>query len=329
MKRGLKTFAAGFALMGGLFFSAVPAHAEVVKVDKSLKPYQKVSGISGNLNSIGSDTMNNLLTLWAEGFKKIYPNVNLQMEGKGSATAPPALTEGVAQLGPMSRDMKAQEVDGFEAKRGFKPTRFRVAVDGLAVYVNKDNPVKKLSLSQLDAIFGKQRKRGAGENITTWGQLGLADKYVSAPIVMFGRNSASGTYGYFKEHTLAKGDFKDEVKEQPGSAAVVQGVTEERNAIGYSGMGYMTSGVRTVPLSEKDGGEVFSDSAENIYSGKYPLSRFLNIYVAKDPKKGLDPLAKEFIKFIYSKEGQEVVLKDGFLPMLGKDIDKELEQLGK
>jgi len=327
MYQRLKAIALAGAIILGCY--AAPTGAEELKVDKDLKPYKKVSGISGNLNSIGSDTMVNLLTLWGEGFKKIYPGVNVQGEGKGSATAPPALTEGVAQLGPMSREMKAQEVDGFEAKRGFKPTRFRVAVDGLAVYVNKDNPIKELSLAQLDAVFGKQRKRGASQNVTTWGQLGLTGNYTSKPIVMFGRNSASGTYGYFKEHTLGKGDFKDEVKEQPGSAAVVQGVSEDRNALGYSGMGYLTSGVRMVPLSEKDGGEVYPGTPENIYSGKYPLSRYLNLYVAKDPKKGLDPLVKEFIRFIYSKEGQETVIKDGFLPMLAKDAVKELELLDK
>ncbi|MBI5178560.1 MAG: phosphate ABC transporter substrate-binding protein [Nitrospinae bacterium] len=323
MKTGLKQVLATAAV----FTFAATASADVVKLDSGLQPYKKVKGISGNLNSVGSDTMNNLLTLWGEGFKKMYPGVNVQVEGKGSATAPPALTEGVAQLGPMSRDMKPAEADGFEAKRGFKPTRFRVAVDGLAVYVNKSNPVKSLSLTQVDAIFGKARKRGAAADVATWDQIGLTGDFAGKPITMFGRNSASGTYGYFKEHALGKGDYKDTVKEQPGSAAVVQGVSEDKFAIGYSGMGYMTSGVRTVPLSDKDGGEVFDESPANVYSGNYPLSRYLNLYVAVDPKKGLDPLVKEFIKFIYSKEGQAVVVKDGFMPMLAKNADKELAQL--
>jgi phosphate transport system substrate-binding protein len=306
---------------------APSANAEVLKVDKSLTKYKKISGISGNLNAVGSDTMINLMTLWAEGFKKVYPGVTVQVEGKGSATAPPALTEGSSQLGPMSREMKPKEMDDFEAKHGFKPTRFRVSVDGLAVYVNKDNPVKAMSLSQLDAIFGKQRKRGAAANITTWDMVGLTGGYAGKPITMFGRNAASGTYGYFKEHTLDKGDYKDQVKEQPGSAAVVQGVSEDKYAIGYSGMGYLTSGVKMISISAKDGEEAFSTAPENVYAGKYPLSRFLNLYVAKDPQKGMEPIVKEFIKFIYSKEGQEVVIKDGFMPMLGKDAKDELAKI--
>jgi phosphate transport system substrate-binding protein len=271
--------------------------------------------------------MNNLMTLWNEGFKKHYPGVNVQVEGKGSATAPPALTAGVSQLGPMSREMKPAEVDGFEAKHGFKPTQFKVAVDGLAIYVNKDNPVKSLSLSQVDGIFGKQRKRGATSDIATWDQIGLTGIFAGKPITMFGRNSASGTYGYFKEHALDKGDYKDQVKEQPGSAAVVQGVTEEKFAIGYSGMGYLTSGVRMVPLSVKDSDPAFAPTPENVYSNKYPLSRYLNLYVVKDPKKGMEPIVKEFIKYVFSKEGQEVVIKDGYMPMLAKDIKQELDKL--
>lgn len=323
LTKSVATAAAGFWLT-----VLVPsAGAEVLKVDKSLPGYKKVSGISGNLNAVGSDTMINLMTLWAEGFKKVYSGVTVQVEGKGSATAPPALAEGSSQLGPMSREMKPKEIDDFEARHGFKPTQFRVAVDGLAVYVNKDNPIKKLSLPQLDAIFGKQRKRGAAADITTWDQVGLAGRYAGKPMTMFGRNAASGTYGYFKEHALDKGDYKDQVKEQPGSAAVVQGVTEDKYAIGYSGMGYLTSGVKMLSISSKEGGEAYSTAPENVYSGKYPLSRHLNLYVAKDPRKGIEPIVKEFIKFIYSKEGQEVVIKDGFMPMLGKDAGEELEKL--
>ncbi|MBI3793783.1 MAG: phosphate ABC transporter substrate-binding protein [Nitrospinae bacterium] len=313
----------------GWFVASVPlASAEVLKVDKGVPHYKKVAGISGNLNAVGSDTMINLMTLWAEGFKKVYSGVTVQVEGKGSATAPPALTEGSSQLGPMSREMKPKETDDFEAKHGFKPTRFKVAVDGLGVYVNKDNPIKSLSIVQLDAIFGKQRKRGAVSNITTWDQAGATGDFAGKPITMFGRNAASGTYGYFKEHALDKGDYKDEVKEQPGSAAVVQGVTEDKYAIGYSGMGYLTSGVRMISLSSKDGEPAYSaEDPANVYSGKYPLSRYLNLYVSKDPKKGLEPLVKEFLKFVFSQEGQEITIKDGFMPMLSNAVKAELEKL--
>src|SRR5437773_2812219 len=285
------------------------------KVDPALPAYKAVSGVSGNLSSIGSDTLNNLMTLWAETFNKFYPNAKIQIEGKGSSTAPPALIAGTAQLGPMSRAMKGTEVDAFEKKYGYKPTQIRTAVDALAVFVNKDNPVKCLTMAQVDAIFSKSRRAGYKEDIKTWGQVGLTGDWANRPISLYGRNSASGTYGFFKEHTLKNGDYKDEVKEQPGSASVVQGATVDRHAIGYSGIGYATPGVRAVPLAEKDGGKCVEATADNAYSGSYPLARFLYVYVNKAPGKPLDPLTREFVKLIVSREGQEGVVKDGYFPI--------------
>jgi phosphate transport system substrate-binding protein len=302
--------------------------AQTIKVDATIPAYKRTSGISGNLNSIGSDTLNNLMTYWAEGFKKAYPNVNIQIEGKGSSTAPPALTEGTAQLGPMSREMSGAEKDKFEAKYGYKPTAVRVALDGLAVYVNKDNPIEKLTLKQVDAIFSSTRKRGA-KDAQTWGDVGLMGEWAKKPISLFGRNSASGTYGYFKEHALAKGDFRSSVKEQPGSSSVVQGVAEDKYAIGYSGVGYTTSGVKTVKLAEADGGECYGESYDNVLSRKYPLSRYLYVYVNRAPGKPLDPLVKEFFAFVLSREGQEIVVKDGFFPLTSVAVTEEIGKLAK
>jgi phosphate transport system substrate-binding protein len=300
------------------------AHAEQLQVDPALKGYAKTQGVSGNLNSIGSDTLNNLMTFWAEGFRKHYPNVNIQIEGKGSTTAPPALIEGTAQIGPMSRPMKKEEIEKFEQKYGYKPTEIGVALDSLAVYVHKDNPLKALSLTQVDAVFSKNRKRGAAEDIVTWGQLGLKGELAGRPISIYGRNSASGTYGFYKEHALKKGDFKDIVKEQPGSASVVLAVTEDKAGIGYSGIGYITSGVKALALSEKDGAPAFEPNYENVLSNKYPLGRMLYLYVAKEPNKPLPKMVEEFLKYVLSKEGQEVVVKDGYLPLPAKVAEKQL-----
>lgn len=302
------------------------ASAQHVKVDPAMAAYQKSSGVSGNVNSVGSDTMNNMMALWGEMFLKMYPNVKIQVEGKGSSTAPPALISGTAQFGPMSRAMKSTEVDQFEAKFGYKPTQVRTSYDALAVYVHKDNPIEKLTLAQVDAIFSKTRKRG-GKPVTTWGQLGLTGDWANRPISLYGRNSASGTYGFFKEHSLKNGDFKDTVKEQPGSASVVQGVTEDRYGIGYSGIGYRTSGVKAVALAEAEGGYFSSGSYEDVVGGKYPLNRFLYVYVNKGPGKALDPIVREFLKLVLSKEGQEVVLKDGYLPLSAKVVAEELAKL--
>ena len=305
------------------------ATAQTVKVDPKVTTYKKVSGISGNINSIGSDTLNNLMAYWVEGFNKNYPNVKIQVEGKGSTTAPPALIESTSQLGPMSREMKNEEADKFEKKFGYKPTKVAVAIDALAVFVNKGNPIKSLSLQQVDAIFSKSRKGGLEKDAKTWGDLGLTGGAATQPISLYGRNSASGTYGYFKEHALFKGDYKDTVKEQPGSSSVVQSVGSDKYAIGYSGIGYLTSGVRAVPLSDakKNGGAAFAATYENALSGKYPLARFLYVYINKDPKKPLDPLTREFLKYVLSKEGQETVVKDGFLPLTGKMEADELAKL--
>ena len=303
--------------------------AQVVKVDSGLPSYTRVSGISGSLNSVGSDTMNNMMTLWAETFRKFYPNVKIQVEGKGSSTAPPALISGTSQFGPMSRQMRGTETDQFEAKYGYKPTELKTSYDSLAVYVNKDNPIEKLTLAQVEAVFGKTRKRGYKQNVTTWGQLGLTGDWANRPISLYGRNSASGTYGFFKEHTLKNGDYKDSVKEQPGSASVVQGVTEDRYGIGYSGIGYKTSGVRVVALAETDKSEFSSGSYEDVTGGKYPLWRFLYVYVNKSPNRPLDPLTAEFIKLMYSKEGQEAVVKDGYMPLSAAQAKTELAKVLK
>ena len=310
-----------------LMFLATSAQAAPVKLDPGLASYRAVSGVSGNLSSVGSDSLNNLMTLWAETFNRHYPNARIQIEGKGSSTAPPALISGTAQLGPMSREMKGSEIDQFEKKYGYKPTVIRTAVDALAVFVSKDNPIKCLTVAQADAVFSKSRRHGHKEDITTWGQLGLTGEWANKPISLYGRNSASGTYGFFKEQTLKNGDFKDQVKEQPGSASVVQGLTVDRFGMGYSGIGYATAGVRAVPLAEKAGGKCVEAEADNAYNGSYPLARFLYVYINKAPGKTLDPLTREFVKLIVSKDGQEAVVKDGYFPIPASIAKEELNKV--
>jgi phosphate transport system substrate-binding protein len=309
--------------------STVLLSAQALRVDPALPAYQKVSGISGSLSSIGSDTMNNMMTFWAETFRKMYPNVKVQIEGKGSSTAPPALIAGTSQFGPMSRAMKSAEIDSFEKRHGYKPVELKTSYDALAVYVNKDNPIEKLTLAQVEAVFSKTRKRGHKQDITTWGQLGLTGDWANRPLSLYGRNSASGTYGFFKEHSLMNGDYKNSVKEQPGSASVVQGITEDRFGIGYSGIGYKTSGVKAVPLAENDKMPFSDGSYADVQSGKYPLWRILFIYVNKAPGKPLDPLVAEFVKLIFSKEGQEAVVKDGYMPLSAAQAKAELAKIMK
>ncbi len=227
----------------------------------------------------------------------------------------------------MSRQMKNKEAEAFESKYGFKPTTIGVALDSLAVYINKDNPIDALAIPEVDAIFSKNRKCGHDNNIVTWGQLGLSGDWKNKPISIYGRNSASGTYGYFKKKALCKGDYKNIVKEQPGSASVVLGVTEDKAGIGYSGIGYKTSGVKAVALSKKQGGKAYGPTYENVLEGKYPLGRLLYINVVKKPGQPLPKLIEEFLTFVLSEEGQEIVVKDGYLPLPAKVADKQLAKI--
>lgn len=311
MKLNKPIQALGFALT----LTASSLLSALTSVDPALPEYKTTSGVSGNVTSVGSDTLANLMTLWAENFKRFYPNVNIQIQAAGSSTAPPALTEGTANMGPMSRKMKDKEIAAFETKYGYKPTAVPVAIDALAIYVHKDNPIKGMSIAEVDAFFSSTRKCGGARDIDTWGKAGLSGAWAKRDIQLFGRNSVSGTYGYFKKAALCKGDFKNTVNEQPGSASVVQAVATSINGVGYSGIGYKTSSVRAVPLSKKVDGTLVTPNAEKAVSGEYPLSRYLYVYVNKAPNKPLTPLDREFLKLVLSKSGQEVVVKDGYIPL--------------
>ena len=303
------------------------ATATAVENVADLPAYGRVSGISGNLSSTGSDTLANLMTLWTEAFKRHYPNVNIQVQAPGSSTVPTALTEGTSILGPMSRLMKDKEIEAFETRRGYKPTAIRVAVDALAVYVHKDNPIASMSLSKVDAVFSVSRRCGGAREIRTWGDAGLTGAWATRPLQLYGRNSVSGTYGYFKQKALCSGDFKNTVNEQPGSASVVQAVTSSLNGIGYSGIGYRTSGVRAVPLARSDGSTAFEATAVNTLDRSYPLTRFLFIYVNRRPDTPLPPLEAEFFRFVLSRDGQMIVQKDGYIPLTPRQVMGELRYL--
>ena len=312
-----------FALYGAALAMTFSS-ASFADLDPNLPVYEKTSGVSGSLSSVGSDTLANLMTLWAEEFKREYQNVSIQIQAAGSSTAPPALTEGTSNVGPMSREMKDSEIKEFENKYGYKPTAIPVAIDALAVYVHKDNPIEGMTIAQVDAAFSATRKCGYPEDITNWSQLGVEGL---GSIQLYGRNSVSGTYGYFKDNALCKGDFKNSVNEQPGSASVVQGVTKSVNGLGYSGIGYKTSGVKLVPLAKEAGQPFIAATGENAATGKYPMARFLWVYVNKAPNKPMSPIDREFMKMILSKVGQEVVVKDGYVPLPAKTAEKYLEML--
>jgi len=321
---------AGSDESGGSGSAGENPSSQGISVDPDLPPYEPVEGVTGSLKSVGSDTMNNLMALWAGDFKSFYPNVSVEIEGKGSTTAPPALIDGTAQFGPMSRAMKRKEIEDFEQRFGYKPTALRTSIDMLAVYVHKDNPIadEGLSLAEVDAIFSKTRRGGLARDIRTWGDLGLRGEWANRPISLYGRNSASGTYGYFKEHALKDGDFKDQVKEMPGSSSVVQGVASDKGGIGYSGIGYRTADVVAVPIAVDSRREFIPPEPEYAISGEYPLARFLYVYVNYEPGSQLDPLRREFLRFVFSRQGQRSVTKDGYLPLTANMARQELAKVG-
>lgn len=311
-------------LIGGMSVMVLAAVGMAqTAVDSALPTYKAVEGVSGSIKSIGSDTMNNVMTHWQEEFKKLYPSVQTAMEGKGSATAPPALTEGQSQFGPMSREMKGSEVDAFEKKFGYKPTGLRTGIDALAIFVNKDCPVDEISFEQAKAIFSVDGKD------MTWGDLGVTNAdWASKPIALYGRNSASGTYGYFKEHVLGKKDYKASVKEQPGSSGVVQAIGSDKFAMGYSGIGYKTAEVKALKVKKTAKDTAVAPTAAACYDGSYPIARSLLVYINYKPGSKLDPLRAEFITMIFSKQGQEGIVKDGYIPILAETAREELKSVG-
>ncbi|MGV3002600.1 PstS family phosphate ABC transporter substrate-binding protein [Vibrio sp.] len=296
-------------------------------VNDELDSYDKISGMSGTISSVGSDTLATLTSVWAEDFQRIYPNINMQLQSSGSSTAPTALTEGTSQLGPMSRPMKVKELEAFERQYGYPPIQLKIAIDAIGIFVHKDNPIEGLNFSQVDAIFSSTLKCGATAPLNKWQQLGIDTEWAKLGFQLFGRNSVSGTYGYFKQHALCKGDFKRQVNEQPGSASVVQSVASSINSIGYSGVGYQVSKAKLIPIALK-GQDYIYPTRDNILDGRYPLARYLYIYVNKNPLKPLPRPQAEFLKFIYSKQGQIGVEKDGYVALSRELANAQLQKVG-
>lgn len=315
-----------FTTLTCLILSALAFSTPSKAMEMELAPYHKLSNLSGKLRSVGSDTLGNEMRLWAEAFNDYYPNVTIDIESKGSNTAPPALLEGSAQLAPMSRQMTDEEIELFKRKYGYKPTGVLVAIDALAIYVNKENPLNCVSIEQLDRIFGAEHKSTQDPAIYTWGDLGLSGEWANKPVEIYGRNDLSGTYRLFKQKVLASGDFKASIKKEDGSEALVRSIENNKTAIGYSSVGYKTDNVKIVPINNS--GKCFDPTFENTYSRKYPLARGLFVYLLKDPKSSMDIIAAEFIKYILSKDGQSFAKHAGYYPITNKIRDYELTRLG-
>jgi phosphate transport system substrate-binding protein len=324
MKRTLLQGISILGLIGAITAPEIATAQLKPSVDPHIQSYVRATGISGSLTVAGSETMKGLSLRWESKLKELYPSLVIHVQGIGSETGPPALLEGKAQIAAMSRRMTREEVDAFTKRHGYEPTEVPVAADALAVFVHRDNPISSVTLQDLDAMFCKERPRGKVESITSWTQLGLNGEWSQAPIVLLGRNPASGTATFFREHVCQNGEFKQTMKTEPGSASVVVGVMKDRYAVGFSGIGYRTSTVKPIPLSAGKGSPAIEPTFESTIDGSYPLRRPLYLYINKPPKSPVSPAVTEFVKFAVSQEGQQVVVKEGFFPLPTEELNRQL-----
>jgi phosphate transport system substrate-binding protein len=280
---------------------------------------------SGTLTSVGSDTASALMTRWAAGFQARHPAAHIQAQGSGSASAPIALVEGAADLGPMSRPMSTREDAAFRTRFGYAPTGFVVAHDAIAVFVHADNPRSRITLAELDAIYSSTRDCGAARPVRQWAELDASTitSPTQPPILATGRDSGSGTHELFREVALCGGRYRPEVIAWPGNGAVVATVASNREAIGYAGLGYVNGLVKMLAVARDTTDDATAPDAHTVASGRYPLARAIRVYVNKRPHQPLAPLPQAFVAYILSDEGQQLVRHEGFIPL---NADEVLEQ---
>lgn len=349
-KHNLTVLLAILGIVGCLAWSGKPGdaialHPGEVAVDSGIASYVPAEKLSGNLVFAGSNTMQQLMARLALEFTGLYPDVRMTVEGGGSSDAIREFVLGYSQqrrgekvrgghdgatkanILASSREMTPDELRAFSSTNGYEPLAISIAMDGVALYVNKDNPVQGLTLQQVDAIFGASRKRGLSEAITTWGQLGVANGWERQPIHLYGRDKKSGTQSFFKRAVLLGEELKEDVKELPGAASEILAIARDPIGIGYAGVGIQSSYVRAVPLAEQEGKPFIAPGAESIRNGSYPLHRALYLYVNKAPKAALDPVIAEFLRFVNSREGQGTVTKIGFYPLSATQVTQNLGTL--
>jgi phosphate transport system substrate-binding protein len=294
-----------------------------IVLDAGLPTYSRASSLAGTVNSVGSSTLSNLLFRWSTDFKQLYPNVEINIVGGGSDSAPAALMAGTADLAPMSRPMNATEIAAFKTKFGYEPTRVTVALDAIAMYVNKNNPLKQISLKQIDAIFSSTYKRGSAP-IKTWDQLGLVGgQWQSAKIETKSPSRTQGIYGLFRELALDGGDFRFDLKPEPVASSIVQGVGADEKAMGFASYFYASARARALAVAKTDEGPFVLPTQDGVLSGAYPLSRMLYIYVNKPANGALPAVARELLRFVCTEPGQAVVARDGNYPLSAALATKE------
>lgn len=297
-------------------------------VDPSLPVYRPGEQLSGKITLVGSNTMSQVASLWIEGFRQFHPNVEFDNQIKGSANAVSSVIHEEATFGLLTRSIHPQEVAAFEQKFGHPPTVLTPTYEPIAVYAHESNPIEGLTIQQLDAIFSTTRLRGAAAAATTWGDLGLRGEWASRPIVLQGRSSDTGSVVFFREAVLAGGAYRRDIVDHPSNVDLVKGVAGDPGAIGFAGRTYMLPGVKTIPLSAGDGAPCVDVHSVEATQGQYPLIRPLQLVVNQAPGADLPPLQREFLKYVFSRLGQEDVLRAGFQPISGRPAEIALDAVG-
>jgi phosphate transport system substrate-binding protein len=334
------------ALLLGFAQAAPAGHNEKVGAAPELAAYVPVPELDGHLTIAGSETMAPIMAKFAAAFTQAYPQVKIVVEGGGSEEGIREFLIGYSQqrrgeksrkghdgatrvsLLASSRELTAQELKAFSLRYGYTPTSIPIALDAVAVYVRRDNPIQGLTLEQLDAIFSEDRKRGFPRNIKTWGDLGLRDGWKEQPIHLYGRNQESGTREFFKWVALLDGEMKEEIQENPGPASEILAIARDPLSIGYAGIGFLSSYVRAIPLATKAGAPFVAPQAGTVLDRTYPLGRFLYLYVNQAPGSQVSPVIKEFLRFVNSREGQEIVARARLYPLPVSQVEKNLAAIG-
>lgn len=333
----------GVILLMGMIGTADAEHAgptDRPALDPALASYEQGGQVSGTVIVKGSNTMQPLVARLASEFHRRHPGAEINVEGGGSETGLKEFLETNGQpkrvagngsrpvlLVASSRELTAAEIKQFTDKHGYEPTAVPVAVDAVAIYVHRDNPLSNLTLDQVDAVFSTTRKRGYPYEIKKWGQLGLNNGWGNAQIKLYGRDQKSGTRAFVKEHVLGNGEFDPAIQEEPGAASVILALSRDPFGMAYSGLGLQNSSVRALPLADKAGMPFIMPETTSVMDGSYPLRRFLYFYVDKSPQVALHPVLQQFLAFVNSREGQQSVVKVALYPLPIKQVQRNLAAL--
>lgn len=294
---------------------------------EALPPYESVGGLTGEITSIGDSTTTNLVARIAAEFRRMYPDVMLEVTASPISIGPSALLEGRADLVPMSRPLTPEEVESFTKKYGYPPTEIKVAADALAIYVEKGNPVPGLTLGQLDGIFSQTQRR-SGSSIGTWGQAGLTGEWADRRITLYGYGPEDGAHQIFQQQVLDGGAFRLSLRVEGGGSSIVQGVAADPGAIGFASVFFACKRVRVVELAGADG-RLYAPTEENVRSRRYPLIRFLYVCVNKPQLQRLGGPAAEFLRFLLSRDGQQIVAAGGNIPLDAATVEQSRRTLAE